>query len=541
MMKKLFLLHIIILLTSNLYAVETIMNGIHYFIPDISKNECWIIKDTQDNGFITSSNYSGMIIIPEEIEYDNKKFTVTRIYDYAFYNCSATFISLPKTIKKIGQGAFRSATLLERLNLPDSLQIISKYCLSDCTNLKKLFIPNSVRGIEEGAFQYSAFDSINLPATIQYIGDYAFADSKNIEKINIPIELNSFGNAVFRNCPKLKNIEVPENHSLLTINENMLISNDSTKIYFCPTYVKGEIKINQITKSIENSAFYGCSGITKVDFNEGLNSIHNLSFYGCNQIKELILPSGLKYIGEQAFAECSSVVNIILPNTIEELGFGCFYNTKISSINIPGSVKVLNDKVFYTCNNLFSASIRCVNPPIRTSYLFPLRRQMDIHVLKGLKHVYESAEHWNVNTNIYDDLEWVYVSDIIIDQDEYACNLNEIIQASAKVYPEDADAPSPIWSSEDETIVYIDKEGKFIGLKEGTTNIIATANDGSGISSKAKVHVGKTAKIDNIIHSDKTISEVARYDMLGRPLSYPAKGINIIVLSNGHSIKEFIK
>lgn len=540
-MKKIIILLFLIGLSSNIFAVETVVNGIHYFIPDTSKNDCWVIKDTQNNGSVISSNYTGMIIIPEEIDYETKKYTVSKIHDYAFYECSATFISLPKTINEIGQQAFNGAASLEHLNLPDSLYIIPRYCFCGCSHLKKLLMPNSVRKIEEGAFQYSNLDSIKLPAITQFIGDYAFADSKNLTKINIPSELNSFGEAVFRNCPKLENFVVPENHKLLAINENMLVSNDTTKIYFCPSSVRGEIQLNKMTKSIENSAFYGCSQITKIEFNEGINYIHDLSFYGCNKLQELIFPIGLKYIGDLAFAECSSVTDIKLSNTIEELGFGCFYSTKISNITIPGSVKVLSDKVFYTCDNLFSANIRCVNPPARTSYLFPLRRQMDIHVLKGLKPIYETTEHWNEYATIYDDMEWIYVSDISIDQDEYTCDINEVIQASAKVLPEDADDPSPVWSSEDETIVYIDKDGKFIGLKEGTTNIIATANDGSGISSKAKVCVGENAKIDYIIDSKNPIQEVVRYDLFGRPLSYPTKGINIVVLSNGHSYKEFIQ
>ncbi len=320
-----------------------------------------------------------------------------------------------------------------------------------------------------------------------------------------------------------------------------IISKDTTKIYFCPQTIEGELQLHKKTKIIENSAFYGCSSITAIGFNENLDSIQPLSFYGCSKLKELIFPKGLLYIGDRAFDGCSSVTNISLSNTIKELGFGCFYYTKISNITIPGSIEILNDKVFYVCDNLFSVNIRCATPPKRTSHLFPLRRQMELHVLKGLKALYESTEFWKDYANIYDDLDWINVSEILIPQNEYHCNINETIKASAFVLPDDADAPYPIWSSDDESIVYIDKNGTFIGLKEGTTNIVATASDGSGIFSKARVHVHNTAKIESVDSYSKEAKEVRRFALDGTILSSPVKGINIVILNNGAVYKEIIR
>lgn len=535
----LFILFILFKINVFAYDTETTYNGIRYYVNKYQK-ECWVIKDTKNDG-MTPSNYSGMIVLPSEIEYEGVAYTVTKIDNYAFYESKVSFLSIPNTIMEIGEKAFTNSYNLERVVLPDKLEIIPKYCFSGCTTLKTIEIPDNVTKIDEGAFQYSGLESITLPQNVQYVGNFSFANSKSLQQINIPDALNHLGIAVFRDCPKLSLIEVPQSHSFFAIHNDMLISKDTTKIFFCPQTVEGDIQLHEKTEVIENSAFYGCSSITKIDFNENLDSIQPLSFYGCSSLKELLFPKGLIYIGDRAFDGCSSVTNIFLPNTLKELGFGCFYYTKISDITIPGSVEILDDKVFYVCENLYTANIRCVVPPKRTSHLFPLRRQMNLHVLKGLKNLYESTEYWKDYATIYDDLDWIMVSDIQISPNEYYCNINEVMKATAVVLPEDADAQTITWSCDDESIVYIDKGGTFIGLKTGTTNIIATATDGSGVFSVATVHVQDNTGIDCLEDDSIMTKEIARYSLNGSLLSRPIKGINIVILNNGTVIKEVVK
>ena len=526
--------------TDVLNGAEITYNGIRYYV-DRYQNECWVIKDTENNGFVTSSNYSGMIVLPSEIEYEGATYPVKKIDSYAFYESKVTFLSIPNTIKEIGDKAFSGSSNLEKVVLPDKLETLPKYCFSDCSNLKSIVIPDFVSIIDEGAFSSSGLESIVLPQNIQTVGDYAFAHSKSLQQINIPDALNSWGIAVFRDCPKLNIIEVPKSHPLLTIYNEMLISKDTTKVFFCPQTVAGEIHLHNKVRIIENSAFYGCSSITKIEFNENLDSISHLSFYGCSGLNELVLPKGLTYIGESAFNMCTSVTNIFLPNTLRELGFSCLTHTQISNLTIPGSVEVIGDKVLYRCDDLYTVNVRCVVPPKRTEYLFPLGRHMNIHVLKGLKHSYESAEFWKEYATYYDDLDWIKVSDIQISQKEYYCNENEVMMATALVSPDDADASYPIWSSDDESIVYIDKNGKFIGLREGTTNIVATAADGSGVFSVARVYVQNTTGIKSLKNDYISSKEIARYSLNGMLLSRPVKGINIVVMNDGTVIKEVVE
>ena len=82
---------------------------------------------------VTSGNkYSGDIVIPESITFENSKYSVTSIGGTAFFGCSGlTSVTIPNSVTSIGDGAFR-----------------------ECSGLTSVTIPNSVTSIGDGAFEY---------------------------------------------------------------------------------------------------------------------------------------------------------------------------------------------------------------------------------------------------------------------------------------------------------------------------------------------------------------------------------------------------
>ena len=76
-------------------------------------------------------------------------------------------------------------------------------------------------------------------------------------------------------------------------------------------------------------------------------------------------------------------------------------------------------------------------------------------------------------------------------------------------------------------------------MSDGVATITATANDGSGASASCVVTVG-VGGIEGVEVDDNAV-EVARYDIHGRLLSEPTRGINIVKYSDGTTHKEIIK
>ena len=63
-------------------------------------------------------------------------------------------------------------------------------------------------------------------------------------------------------------------------------------------------------------------------------------------------------------------------------------------------------------------------------------------------------------------------------------------QVYANVFPNDAKDSSVYWSIGDPSVATVDQNGVVTGVKDGTTTVVATANDGSGVIGSATVTVG---------------------------------------------------
>lgn len=98
--------------------------------------------------------------------------TLKSIGQYAFFQCSFSYIKLPNSlevieeyafshcqqllscevpasVKELSTGAFEACVSLQTLTLHEGLQILKGGCLQDCTRLYTLVIPSSVTEIEE--------------------------------------------------------------------------------------------------------------------------------------------------------------------------------------------------------------------------------------------------------------------------------------------------------------------------------------------------------------------------------------------------------
>ena len=142
-MKKIFLLLWFVLL--GLFEVQAYQfekNGIYY---DIVNGKAVVVSG--------DVSYSGDVVIPDSVEYDDVYLEVDSIGEYAFQKSeSLSSIVLPKSLTSIGESAFSGCSGLDSISLPEGLTSVESHSFNCCTNLKSVSFPEGLTSIGFGAF-----------------------------------------------------------------------------------------------------------------------------------------------------------------------------------------------------------------------------------------------------------------------------------------------------------------------------------------------------------------------------------------------------
>lgn len=200
--------------------------------------------------------------------------TLLTIGNYAFEHCEGlTTLKIPLGVKNIGYAAFYKCYNLTSIDvspnnkayssengylynkdkselvccpngraditIPKSVKSIGDYAFCRCVNLTDIKIPDNVTNIGVRAFSYcSNLKSITLHDGITNIGDCAFLDCKNLKSIKLPKGIINIAQWTFKNCQSLTDITIPQN-----------------------------------IKSIDDNAFFGCLGLKNVTVPENIKNI----------------------------------------------------------------------------------------------------------------------------------------------------------------------------------------------------------------------------------------------------------------------------
>ena len=102
-------------------AYRVWVDGIYY---DISGTTATVTQ---------GGDYSGMIVIPESITFENSIYSVTSIGESAFCECSSlTSVTIPNSVTSIGYRAFMYCSSLTSVTIPNSVTSIGGRAFYDC-------------------------------------------------------------------------------------------------------------------------------------------------------------------------------------------------------------------------------------------------------------------------------------------------------------------------------------------------------------------------------------------------------------------------
>ena len=232
---------------------------------DYKKNYCGenVTYSIDENGTLTISGKGDMFKSMGFFEKD----------DYQFANKIKNVVVEEGVT---GVGGFGSCENIKSVTLPSSVKKIYDDAFRSCSSLEKITMKDGVESIGSLAFNNDiALKEINIPDTVTEIDHQAFGFCNNLQKIHLSNKLTKICYTLFWECDSLESIELPDS-----------------------------------VKTISDSAFDNCDKLSNVKLPSKLKKIEKYAFRECVSLKEIKIPSTVKKIGKSAFENCKNLETV---------------------------------------------------------------------------------------------------------------------------------------------------------------------------------------------------------------------------------------
>ena len=154
---------------------------------------------------------------------------------------------------------------------------------------------------------------------------------------------------------------------------------------------------NAIIETASNTLISGCKNSI---IPNSVTSIEDYAFYECSGLTSITIPNSVTTIDDYAFYNCSDLTSLTLPNSITYIGQGAFDKCKFPVLHLPKSVTYVG--LYNTCADI----CYCYNPTPPTGGGYTSDR---LYVPKGSLTAYATAEGWKTAKQILefdvDDIE----------------------------------------------------------------------------------------------------------------------------------------
>ena len=277
--------------------------------------------------------YSGNIIIPSEITYNENQYTVSIIGEKAFESCNKLVsIVIPSSIKTFENQAFLSTFSIKEVHY-DSL---------------------------EALLDISFLGQVSTPVTDKYSTKVFFGDDE-VTNVVIPEGVERIGNQTFENWSALTSVQLPSS-----------------------------------LRSIGNYAFAGCMLLSNINIPSNVDHIGTYAFSWCKQISNITIPEKITTIEDGTFLACVSLEEIEIPYYVTSIGYNSFCDSGVSSVILPKSIETLGSGAFWGCYNLSHIYCYAETLPSTEWNSFPTTiGNITLYVNTNAIELYNSTSPWN--------------------------------------------------------------------------------------------------------------------------------------------------
>ena len=221
---------------------------------------------------------------------------------------------------------------------------------------------------ESGAVKSNFYkDIVFVPETVEFdgksyyvsaIGGLAFYMQDELLSVVMPGTIKTIKNSAFTSCRNIRSIVIPAN---VTEIESDAFQGLESLTYLavdeCNEVYDSRRGCNAIIETGSNTLLFGCKTTVIPDGVEVIaRDAFSIILPKGNETFSLDIPGSVKVINENAFSNCDWLSALTLNEGLEEIGHWAFNGTSIESIVIPATVKKIEPSAF--CNTKLLKSIK---------------------------------------------------------------------------------------------------------------------------------------------------------------------------------------
>ena len=283
------------------------------------------LKDAIEDEYGVKYSRDGKKLLKASSSLRKKEYVVREgtevICDGAFFFNYLLSVTIPNSVKSIGDRAFKWCFFLQSVTIPNSVTSIGDEAFSDCNSLQSVTIPNSVKSIGNSAFSLcNSLQSVTIQNSVKSIGDYAFSSCESLQSVTIPNSVTSIGDEAFSWCESLQSVTIP--NSVRNIGNNAFRGCNICFFICNSTYFQNDdVCLFNKDKTAIVSKIKDCVNYI---IPNSVTSIGDEAFSWCESLQSVTIPNSVTSIGNLAFEECESLQSVTIPNSVTNIGDGAF-------------------------------------------------------------------------------------------------------------------------------------------------------------------------------------------------------------------------
>ena len=413
----------------------------------------------------------------------------------SFKKSSGAYFFIKKGLSNVGYGISED-------------NLVDQYMFFGCDQLVEVKLPATTQKINNNAFNgCSKLTTCAIPVAVTHIGDYAFAKCKALKEVNIPAAVTYMGSGVFTDCIGIETVNFNSDCQVTEIRANAFNGCSALK----------SVKLSSGVETLGSMAFANCTSLntftlpasfiekaadtfknTPIKNYEVEKDIEGFSSVGgvlynedqselllypiAREDKSFIVPESVGGIAEQAFMGAKNLTHITLSNSITNIQSKTFAESGLTEIVIPAEVTSISSEAFMGCNALTTVTFKGGPSGIGEKAFFGTRL---------------STVTFNV-MNAVPELG------------------NQAFRTLSK-----------------QTIFFVpaDKVEPF------KTRL---AEKSAAATGRYEVKALNTSSIYDL-QQEGSAAEVSRYNAAGQRISAPVRGLNIVKMANGKTVKTIVR